>query len=136
MSTASSWLTSRQAVERARLTYDEFDHYLGFVGRTLDVEPDGDGQVRLTGSVNVLGEVRSVSALARIESEDGALMVRPTRVESAEPLGGVAQLLVAQRCTSPIPLYPFLLEDRATDVVVEPSRLVIRTSSSGVVLGS
>lgn len=64
-------------IEQARWTYDDFDRYLGFVGRTLDAEPDGDGHVGLSGSVDVVGEVRKVSALARTESEGGALIVRP-----------------------------------------------------------
>lgn len=126
----------QQATEQARLTYDDLDRYLGFVGRALDAEPDDDGQVRLTGSVDVLGEVRKVSALTRVESEDGALLVRPTRVESAEPLEGLAELLVAQRFTFAVPLDPLLFEDRPTDVAVGPDGLLVRTSGTGVVLGS
>ena len=125
-----------EAAEQALLTYDDLDRYLGFVGRALDAEPAGDGQVRFSGSVDVLGEVREVSALSRIESEDGALLVRPTGVQSAEPLEGLAELLVTQRFTFAVPLDPLLFEDRATEVAVEPSGLVISTSGTGVVLGS
>lgn len=122
--------------EQARLTYDDFDRYLGFVGRPLDAEPGGNGQMRLTGSIDVLGEIREVSALARVESEDGALIVRPTRLEAADPLEGVAELLVRQRFTFPVPLDPLLFEDRPTEVLVEPSGLLVRTTGRGVVLGS
>lgn len=40
-----------ESIEQARWTYDDLDRYLGFVGRTLDAEPDGDGHVGLSGSV-------------------------------------------------------------------------------------
>ena len=124
------------AAEQARLTYDDLDRYLGFVGRSLDAEPHEDGQVRFTGSVDVLGQTRDVSALTRIESEDGALLVRPTQVQSAEPLEGLAELLVTQRFTFAVPLDPLLFEDRPTEVTVDASGLVVRTSGTGVVLDS
>jgi hypothetical protein len=82
--------------------------------------------VRLTGTVDVLGEVRPVSALARVEPEDGALLVRPTQLDSPDPLDGVEELLVRQRFTFPVPLDPLLFEDRGVDVAVQPAGLAVR----------
>jgi hypothetical protein len=125
-----------QAIERAVLTYDDLDRYLRSTGRDLAVEPAGDGQLRLAGTVDVLGRVRMVSALARAEPEGGALLVQPVRLDSDEPLDGVERLLVAQRFTFPVPLDPLLLEQRTVEVAVRPSGLAVRTSGSDVVLGS
>lgn len=127
-----------RSVEDALLTYDDLDRYLGFTGRPLDAEPAPDGQLRLTGAVDVLGEMRSVSALARLEPEDGALLVRPTQLQATGPLEGVDELLVRQRFTFPVPLDPLLFEGRADElsVAVRSSGLEIRTSGNGVVLTS
>jgi len=125
-----------RSAEEALLTYDDLDRYLRFTGRSLDAEPALDGQLRLTGTVDVLSEARSVSALARVEPEDGALLVRPTQLDSPDPLEGVEELLVRQRFTFPVPLDPLLFEDRGVDVAVQPAGLAIRASGRGVVLGS
>ena len=127
-----------RSVEEALLTYDDLDRYLRFTGRPLDAETAGDGQLRLTGTVDVLGEMRSVSAVAGVEPEDGALLVRPTQVSATGPLEGVDELLVRQRFTFPVPLDPLLFEGRADEisVAVRPSGLELRVSGDSVVLAS
>ena len=127
-----------RSVEEALLTFDDLDRYLGFTGRPLDAEPAVDEPLRLTGTVDVLGESRSVSALARVEPDDGALLVRPTQLETSGPLAGVDELLVRQRFTFPVPLDPLLFEGRADElsVAVRSSGLHVRSSGSGVVLTS
>ena len=125
-----------EAVERAVLRYDDLDRYLRFTGRDLEAAPAGDGQLRLIGAVDVLGRVRTVSALVRVEPEGGALLLRPVQLDSDEPLEGVERLLVTQRFTFPVPLDPLLFEQRTVEVAVRPSGLAVRTSGSDVVLGS
>ena len=125
-----------QAAEEALLTHDDLDRYLRFTGRLLDAEPAGEGQLRLTGTVDVPGGIRPVSAVAEVAPEDGALLVRPTRLDTPDALTGVEELLVRQRFTFPVPLDPLLFEDRGVDVAVQPAGLAVRTSGSGVVLGS
>jgi hypothetical protein len=124
------------AAEQALLTYDDLDRYLRFAGRGLDVEPAGDGQLRLSGEIDVLGEVRTVSALADVTAADGALVVEPTSLRTAEPLEGVPELLARQRFTFAVPLDPLLFEDRGTEVAVGPSGLAVRASGGDVRLGS
>lgn len=125
-----------QSAEQALLTHDDLDRYLRFTGRALDAEPAGDGQLRLTGTVDVPGAVRSVSALARVAAEEGAMLVRPEELRTPVPLEGLEEALLRQRFTFPVPLDPLLFEDRAVEVTVQPAGLVIRTTGSGVVLGS
>ncbi len=125
-----------QSVEEALLTHDDLDRYLRFTGRLLDAEPAGDGRLRLAGTVDVPGGFRPVSALAEVAPEAGALLVRPTQLDTPDPLQGVEELLVRQRFTFPVPLDPLLFEDRGVDVAVQPAGLAVRTSGSGVVLGS
>jgi hypothetical protein len=125
-----------RSVERALLTHDDLDRYLRATGRRLDAEPAGEGQLRLTGTVEAPGGVRTVSALVEVAPEAGALLVRPTRLETTAPVGGLEELLLRQRFTFPVPLDPLLFEEGDVDVAVQPDGLAIRTSSSGVVLGS
>ncbi len=125
-----------QSLEEALLTYDDLDRYLRFTGRLLDAEPAGDDRLRLAGTVDVPGGLRPVAALAEVAPEAGALLVRPTQLDTPDPLRGVEELLVRQRFTFPVPLDPLLFEDRGVDVAVQPAGLAVRTSGSGVVLGS
>nr|WP_239524055.1 DUF2993 domain-containing protein [Geodermatophilus normandii] len=125
-----------QAAEEALVTYGDLDRYLGFAGRDLHAEPAMDGQVRFTGSVDVLGELRTVSALTRVDAEEGALLVRPTRLDTTQPLEGIGELLVTQRFTFPVPLDSLLFEQGTVEVTAGSSGLTVRTSGQGVVLGS
>ncbi|WNV73627.1 DUF2993 domain-containing protein [Geodermatophilus sp. DSM 44513] len=126
----------QRSAEEALLTYDDLDRYLRFTGRLLDAEPAGEGQLRLSGSVDVGGAVRPVSALVDVTAEDGALLLEPARLDTAAPLEGVDELLVRQRFTVPVPLDPLLFEGRGVDVAVRPDGLAVRSSGDGVVLSS
>jgi len=125
-----------ETVEGALLTYDDLDRYLRFTSRSLDAEPAGEGQLRLTGTGGDPDGGQPVSALAEVAPEAGALLVRPTELATAVPLDGIEELLVRQRFTFPVPLDPLLFEDRTVDVAVQPAGLAVRASGSGVVLGS
>lgn len=125
-----------RAAEAAFLSYDDLDRYLRFAGRSLDVEAADDGQLRVSGTVDVLGEARTVSASVRVGVEDAALVLRPVRLEAAEPLDGLPGLLVTQRFTVPVPLDPLPLGQVVTAVTVQPTGLAIRTAGDGVRLGS
>jgi hypothetical protein len=124
-----------RATEAAFLTYDDLDRYLRFAGRSLDVEPAPDGLLRVGGTVAVLGETRTVSALVEVDAEDAALVLRPTRLESGEPLDGLSELLATQRFTVRIPLDPLPLGQAVEAVDVRPTGLAVRTSGTGVRVG-
>jgi hypothetical protein len=69
-----------RAAEAAFLTYDDLDRYLRFAGRDLHVEAADGGQLRVRGTVDVLGEARTVSALVRVGTEDAGIVLRPTHL--------------------------------------------------------
>jgi hypothetical protein len=125
-----------RSVERALLTHDDLDRYLRFTSRRLEAEPADEEQLRLTGTVDTSGGVREVSALAGVAPEAGALLVRPTQLDTPAGLDGLEELLLRQRFTFPVPLDPLLFEEGDVDVAVQPDGLAIRVSGSGVVLGS
>lgn len=125
-----------EAAEGAFLSYDDLDRYLGFAGRDLHVEAADDGRLRMRGTVDVLGETRSVSALVSVGTEDAALVLRLTRLEAGEPLDGLPELLVTQRFTVQVPLDPLPMGQVVTAVTVQPTGLAIRTAGKGIRLGS
>jgi hypothetical protein len=125
-----------RSVERALLTHDDLDRYLRFTSRRLEAEPADEEQLRLTGTVDTSGGVREVSALAGVAPEAGALLVRPTQLDTPAGLDGLEELLLRQRFTFPVPLDPLLFEEGDVDVAVQPDGLAIRVSGTGVVLGS
>ena len=84
----------------------------------------------------MLGETRTVSAAVRVGAEDDALVLRPARLDAAEPLDGLPELLVTQRFTVQIPLDPLPLGQVVTAVTVQPTGLAIRTAGDGVRLGA
>jgi hypothetical protein len=124
-----------RSVEEALLTYEDLNRFLGFTGRPLTLEPAPGGQVRVSGTVDVLGESLAVATVARIEADDDALVLRPTLLDTAEPLTGVRELLVTQRFSFRVPLDPLAFGQRITDIEVVQSGLVIRATGSRIVLG-
>ncbi|WP_456937500.1 LmeA family phospholipid-binding protein [Geodermatophilus sp. SYSU D00684] len=125
-----------RASEAALLTHDDLARYLGFTGRRLDVEAAEDGRLQVSGTVDVLGEDRTVSALVDVGAEGAALVLRPVRLEPAEPLEGLSELLVTQRFTVRIPLDPLPLAQVLEAVEVGPAGLAVRTFGAAVRLGS
>jgi hypothetical protein len=125
-----------RSAETAFLSYDDLERFLRFAGRDLDVEAADDGRLRLSGTVDVLGEDRTVSATVRVDVEEAALVLLPTRLDTAEPLDGLPELLVTQRFTVRVPLDPLPLAQVVEEVRVQPAGLAIRTSGTAVRLGS
>lgn len=62
--------------------------------------------------------------------------MRPTQLDTTAAVGGLEELLLRQRFTCPVPLDPLMFEEGDVDLAVQPDGLAIRTSGSGVVLGS
>ncbi|WP_158579846.1 LmeA family phospholipid-binding protein [Geodermatophilus marinus] len=121
------------AVQEARLDYADLDRYLRFTGRPFRVAPAGDGQVRLSGTVQALGGSYDVAARARLGAEAGALVIEPTAVETgASPEG--TELLLAERLSILVPLDPLPFGQTVTAVQPEEEALVVRTAAEGVLL--
>ncbi|MGY1707907.1 DUF2993 domain-containing protein [Geodermatophilus sp. SYSU D00758] len=121
------------AVQEARLRYADLDRYLQFTGRPFRFSPAGDGEVRLSGTVQALGGSYDVAARARLGAEAGSLVVEPTAVETgAAPEG--TELLLAERLSILVPLDPLPFGQTVTAVQPRDEALVVRTAAEGVVL--
>ncbi len=118
----------------AFLTYEDLNRFLEVTGRPLTVEAASSDELRITGSVDVLGETLEASADAALASDGAALVVQPTRVDAASGVDGVGELLLGQRFTFRVPLDPLPFAQEVTDIDVQDSGVLVGVSGTGVVL--
>ena len=118
----------------ALLTFEDLNRYLEATGRPLTVQAAGSDELRVTGSVDVLGETFEASADAVLGSDGGVLLVQPTRVDAASGVEGVGELLLGQRFTFRVPLDPLPFAQAVTAIDVRDSGVLVGVSGTGVVL--
>jgi LmeA-like phospholipid-binding len=123
-----------QTREVATLTYEDLNTYLEATGRPVRLDGAPDGELQLTGSVEVLGRRLSASARAVIEPTGGDLAVRPTQVDTATFLDDASRALLRQRFTVVIPMDPLPFGQELTDVETGEARVVVEARGSGVLV--
>ena len=124
-----------ESVEEAVLSYEDLNRYLEATGRPVTVVA-AEGDVQLTGTVEVLGRPVSASTLAQLSAEEGALAVRPTEVDTGTTLDPASSLLLGQRFAFLVPLDPLPFGQQVTGVESTASGLVVRARGDDVVLRS
>lgn len=125
-----------ESVEEAFLGYEDLNRYLDATGRPVTVAGAGD-EVQLTGTAEVLGESVSASTRAALSfDDDGALVVRPTEVDTDTALDPASSLLLGQRFSFLVPLDPLPFGQQLTGVQATGSGLVVRARGADVVLRS
>jgi LmeA-like phospholipid-binding len=118
----------------ALLRYDDLDRYLGFTGRQLTVTPAGEGEVRITGSGQVLDRRFEATATGTVQAEPGALVVRPIELVAGPDVDRAAELLLAERFRLRVPLDPLPFGREVRRVEVGEEGVTVRTSGAGVVV--
>ncbi|MGY2003657.1 LmeA family phospholipid-binding protein [Blastococcus sp. SYSU DS1024] len=123
-----------QTRQVATLRYDDLNTYLDATGRALRIDGAPDGEVLLTGSVEVLGRRLSASARAVVDAEGGDLAVQPTQVDTRTFLDGASRLLLRQRFTVVVPMDPLPFGQTLTDVETGEDHVTVEARGSGIVL--
>jgi hypothetical protein len=94
-----------RSVENATLRYDDLNAYFDQTGRPLQLAPAGNGETRLTGVVDVLGQRIQVSAAVTLSVADDALRITPRQINTGNAtLNQATRLLLGQRLTLSVPL--------------------------------
>ena len=94
-----------RSVENATLRYDDLNAYFDQTGRPLQLAPAGNGEARLTGVVDVLGQRIEVSAAVTLSVADDALRITPRQINTGNAtLNQATRLLLGQRLTLSVPL--------------------------------
>jgi hypothetical protein len=124
-----------RTTESVTLSYPDVNKYLASIGVPVSVSPAGDQQVRLTGSVPILGRRVSVSADARVSAHDNTLFISPSRYDSGvNALDSTTALLLGQRLAVRIPLEQVPFAQTVTGVEVHSNDITVRAEGKDVVI--
>ncbi|MGY1838894.1 MULTISPECIES: LmeA family phospholipid-binding protein [unclassified Modestobacter] len=123
-----------RSVGEAFLGYDDLNRYLEITGRPVTVGPAPGGEVRLTGTVGLLGRPISASALAQLSPRGGALAISPTAVDTGTPLAPASRLLLGQRFALLVPLDPLPFGQELTAIEAGQDGLVVQVQGTDVVV--
>lgn len=117
---------------RALVSYDELERRAG--DRRLSLEPAGD-RVRVTGSVQVLGQTLSATALSRLEVVDGDLVVTAESYEVGnQAVDDLLSRALGDRLDLRIPVTGLPYGLTVTGVDVRPEGVSVVASATGTVL--
>lgn len=123
-----------RSVGEAFLGYDDLNRYLEVTGRPVTVGAAPGEEVLLTGTVDLLGQSVSASALAQLSPEGGALSIAPTALDSESELAPASRLLLGQRFSLRVPLDPLPFGQELTAIEGADEGLVVRARGTDVVI--
>lgn len=129
---AAVWI--ERSVGEAFLGYDDLNRYLEVTGRPVTIGAAPGEEVRLTGTVDLLGQSVSASALAQLSPELGALSIAPTALDTQTDLEEASRLLLGQRFSLRVPLDPLPFGQELTAIEGAEEGLVLRTRGTDVVI--
>ncbi|WP_164701256.1 DUF2993 domain-containing protein [Modestobacter sp. KNN46-3] len=129
---APVWI--ERSVGEAFLGYDDLNRYLEVTGRPVSLGPAPGEEVLLTGTVDLLGQSVSASALAELSPQGGALSIAPTALDTESDLAPASRLLLGQRFSLRVPLDPLPFGQDLTAIEGAAEGLVVRARGTDVVI--
>ena len=117
---------------RALVTYDELERQSE--DRRLTLQPEGD-RVRVTGTLRVLGQEVSASALSRVNIVDGAVVVTAESYEVGNAAADAALTrALGERLDLRIPVTGLPYDLQVSGVEVDPDGVVVLATANATVL--
>lgn len=123
-----------QAEQTAVLTYDDLNRYFEVTGRSLQLEPLGDGKILLRGSVSVLDQRVDLTAESEVTAAEGQLVLNPTGVQTSAALSRAGRLLLAQRLRLSVPMGTLPFGQQLTSVDLGERSITVTAAGNTVVL--
>lgn len=123
-----------RAEQTAVLTYDDLNRYFDLTGRSLQMESVGDGRIRLSGTVAVLGKKVGLIAESEVTATEGRLVLSPTVVQTSRPLDAASRLLLAQRLRLSVPMGTLPFGQQLTSVHSGERGITVTAVGSTVVV--
>lgn len=121
--------------ERVFLRYEDLNAYLDATDRPLRLASAPDGQVKITGSVNLAGQPAEVSANATLSVEDGELRVTPRQIDTGtDTLDEASRLLLGERLKLAVPLADLPFEHQLTGATPDPDGIRIEAHGTAIYL--
>ncbi len=122
------------AGEQALITYADLNAYLESTGRSVRVEAAAEGNVRLTATLELLGQSITASADAEISAADGAVAIRPTRLNTETDLDASSEALLGRRLTVVVPMDPLPFGQQVTDIRTVDAGFIVTAGGTDVTI--
>ncbi len=122
------------ASEQALITFNDLNAYLESTDRSVRVEPSDNGTVRLTATVTVLGQEIAASADAEIAAADGAVAIRPTRLNTDTELDATSEALLGRRLTVVVPMDPLPFGQQIKEIRVVDAGFIVDAGGTDIVI--
>lgn len=121
--------------ETAYLRYGDINDYLKAIGRRVKLAPGKrPGEVKVTGTVTVLGRDISASADAKVNAGPGRLDIVPASVDSGlSGLDSASRAVLGQALTVRIPLSALPFGQKLTGIDVRSGDIVVHAAGTNVV---
>lgn len=124
-----------RSVEDVTLLYADLNAYFDATGRPLQVAPGADQNVRITGSVNLIGRRVAASADVDISVSDAVLRLTPRKIDTGtSELDQASRLLLNQRLKLSVPLGTLPFGHQLTSATPDAEGIRLTAEGRAVVL--
>ena len=124
-----------RSVEDVTLRYEDLNAYFAATGRPLQLAPAADGEVRITGSVDVLGHQVQVNAMVTLSVADETLRISPRQINTGSvSLDQASRLLLGQRLTLSVPLGTLPFGHQLTSVTASGDAIRLQAEGTAIIV--
>jgi len=124
-----------RSIEDVTLRYEDLNAYFLATGRPFQLAPAENGEVRLSGVVEVLSRRIEVSAPVTLSVANETLRIRPGKVDTGDhTLNQASRLLLGQRLALTVPLGTLPFGHQLTSVVADPGGIRLRAEGVAIVV--
>ena len=124
-----------RSVEDVILRYEDLNAYFAATGRPLQLAPAENGQARLTGVVDILGQQVRVTAMVSLSVADEALRITPRQINtSSTTLNQASRLLLGQRLALSVPLGTLPFGHQLTSATAAPDAIRLTAQGTAIVV--
>lgn len=124
-----------RSLEDVTLRYEDLNAYFAATGRPLQLAPAADGEVTITGSVDVLGRQVRVNASVALSVADETLRISPRQINTGTvSLDQASRLLLGQRLTLSVPLGTLPFGHQLTSVTAFGDAIRLKTEGTAIIV--
>ena len=129
------WVGIGRSIKDVTLRYEDLTAYFDATGRSLELAPAENGEVRLTGAVDVLSQRVEVSSTVVLSVTDVTLRLTPRQMDTGTAtLDQVSRLLLGQRLRLTVPLGTLPFGHQLTGVVASPDGIRLRAEGNVIIV--
>jgi len=124
-----------RSIEDVTLRYEDLNAYFHTTGRPLQLSPAENGEIRLTGEVDVLSQQVEVSATVTLSVANEALRITPREIDTGNnTLNQASRLLLDQRLALTVPMGTLPFGHQPTSVTADPDGIQLRAEGAAIIV--